>query len=192
MLPRLGTSKLVSRWIIVTLVTSIAAALGGGFVWAWMALEPSRVWHGEVWRLVTWALVEPSPLWLVITCLSIFKFGSELSVRWGDARLLRFVGSIVLASAIATCVMDALVGGGYFAHLGGRAVADVLVIAWARQFPQRPLLIYGLVAFRGRELVGITVGTTILFALYYGPLLVAPELFSCAFAALYPRVLLYR
>lgn len=190
MLPRLGTSKLVSRWIALTLAASIVSALDGGFVARWAALAPARVWHGEVWRLLTWPLVEPGPLSLVVTCLSIFKFGGELAVRWGDRRLFRFVALILVAAGVATCVMDAMVGGGYFARLGGWAVADVLVIAWARQFPQRPLLIYGLVAFRGRELVAVTVGIAILFALFFGPLVVAPELVACACAAAYPQMLL--
>jgi membrane associated rhomboid family serine protease len=188
----LGTSTLVSRWIVITLAASIVSAVDGGFVAQWAALAPARVWHGELWRLVTWPFVEPGPVSLVVTCLSIFKFGSELSVRWGDRRLLRFVGQIVLAAGVTTCVLYALAGGGYFARLGGWAVCDVLVIAWARQFPLRPLVIYNLVAFRGRELVLATLGIAILFGLYYGPLAMAPELVACACAAMYPRSLLYR
>jgi len=96
----------VSRWIVVTLVASIVAILDGGFVMEWASLAPARVWHGELWRLVTWPLVEPGPISLVITCLSIFKFGGELSVRWGDRRLLRFVGQIVLASGVDLLLGD--------------------------------------------------------------------------------------
>src|SRR6201995_4319962 len=83
MLPRLGSSKLVSVWIWVTLLASIVAIVDGGWIAGWAALAPARIWRGEVWRLVTWGGVERGPLQLVVTCASIYKFGGELAPRWG-------------------------------------------------------------------------------------------------------------
>ena len=190
MLPRIGSSKFVSHWILLTLAASIIAALDGGWLWQWAALEPAKVWHGEVWRLATWPLIEGGPLALVFTCLAIYKFGGELAVVWGDQRLWRFARRVVLAASVVTCVLAALTGGGHLHRLGGCAVADALVIAWARQFPQRGLTLYGLVTLRGRDLVTVTVGVAVLFALYFGPIATAPELVACLAAAAYPRGLL--
>ena len=67
MLPRLGSSKLISTWIWITLVASIAAAVSGGLM-GWAALAPARIWRGEVWRLATWVFVEPGALALILTC----------------------------------------------------------------------------------------------------------------------------
>ena len=189
---RVGPSKFVTRWILVTLAASIVAAIDGGWLVRWAALAPSRIWHGEVWRLVTWPLIEPGPVSLVVTCASIYKFGGELVVRWGDRRLGRFIIEVVVVAAVVTCVLAALARGAYVQRLGGWAVTDALVIAWARQFPERVLLVYGLLALRGRELVAITVGVAILFAIYYGPVTMAPELVACGVAAWYPQTLLRR
>ncbi len=128
---------------------------------------------------------------LVVTCAAIFKLGGDLAIRWGDRRLRRFVAEILLAAAIATCLLAAITGG-HFHRLGGWAVIDTLVIAWARQFPDSPLVVYGLLVLRGPALVRVTVGVAILFAIFYGPVTMAPELIACAAAAGYPRALLRR
>lgn len=186
------TSKFVTRWIGLTLIVSVIAALDDGFVATWAALAPAKIWHGEVWRLVTWPLVEPGPMGLLLTCLSIYKLGGELAVTWGDRRLFRFVRHVVLAAGATTCVVTAVLGGSYMHRVGGWAITDALVIAWARQFPLRTLNLYGLVAFRGQELVKVTLAISVLFALFWGPISMTPELVACAAAMLYPKGLLGR
>lgn len=186
MWPRLGASQLVSRWIAITLAASIVAAVDGGWLASWAALSPQHILHGQVWRLVTWPLVEPGPMSLVLTCVAIFKFGGELATLWGDRRLRRFVLELVLGVAVVSTVLAAATGTWLY-RLGGWAIADMLVIAWARQFPQRTLVVYGVLHLRGRELIGITVGFAVLCAIYYGPVAVAPELLACLGAATYPR-----
>ncbi len=180
------------RWIVVTLVASGVAAVDGGWLASWVALAPSRIWHGEVWRLVTWPVVQPGPISLVLTCAAIFKLGGDLAASWGDRRLQRYIGQIVVATAIATSAVAAIAGAGHLSRLGGWAVIDALVIAWARQFPGRLLVLYGMVALQGSELVAVTVGISIVFAVYLGPLIMAPELFACGVAAAFPTGLLRR
>lgn len=180
------SSKLVVRWMLVTLAASVIAALDGGWLAHWTALAPSRIWQGEVWRVFTWPFVEPGPVSLLLTCASIYKFGGELAAVWGDRRLRRFVTEVVLAAAAVTCVLAPLAGGAHLWRVGGWAIADTLVIAWARQFPARTLVLYGLVALRGRELVTITVAINVIYALYLGPISLAPELLACLLAAAYP------
>lgn len=192
MLPRLGSSKLVSNWILVTLGVSIIAALDGGFIARWTCLAPSRILHGEVWRLVTWPFVEPGPIGLVMTCAAIYKFGSELAASWGDRRLRRFMLQIIVGAGVFFCLLAAVAGSVHTWRLGGWVVPDVLVIAWARQYPDRVLRVYGVLELRGQQLVNITVGVMILFAIYVGPIAVAPELAACIAASVYPREWLRR
>lgn len=191
MLPR-PASRLVARWIVATLAVSIVAVVDGGWLASWLALAPARIWHGELWRLVSWPLVVLGPVGLVLTCAAIYKFGGELAVRWGDRRLRRFVGEIVVAAGVATTVVAAIAGHGELWRTGGWAVTDALVIAWARQFPDRTLVLYGLLALRGRELISVTIAITGVFAVYVGPLTMMPELVACAAAAAYPARLLRR
>jgi membrane associated rhomboid family serine protease len=192
MWPRIGSAgKLVSRWIVLTLILSIGASIDGGWLSRWTALVPSRVFRGELWRLVTWALVEAGPISLAVTCIAIYKFGGELSIRWGDRRLLRFMGGIVIAASVAGVVVWALTGIPV-ARLGGWVVTDVLVIAWARQFPQAMLVLYGMLPLSGRALIRVTIGITILYAIFLGVIWLVPELVACGIAASYRREWLRR
>jgi membrane associated rhomboid family serine protease len=177
--------------MVVTLCVSIVAWIDGRFA-AWLALMPSRIIQGEVWRLFTWPFAEPGPMALILTCASVFKFGGELAVRWGDRRLQRFATEVLLAAGAITCVVALVTGHRFLIRTGGWAVADMLVIAWARQFPERTLVLYGLLELNGQRLIKITIGTAVLFALYFGPISMAPELSACAIAALYPHERLTR
>jgi membrane associated rhomboid family serine protease len=192
MASRFGSSKLVERWIVATLAISVVAALDGGFLRYWLALAPSHVWHGQVWRLATWPLVEAGPIQLVLTCAAIYKFGGELAVRWGDRRLRRFVLQIVVAASVITCLLAAITGTHWLARAGGWAISDLLVIAWARQFPNAVLQVYGLLQLSGEKLVYVTVGVSILLAVFVGPVAMAPELVACFAAMMYPREWLRR
>lgn len=182
----------MTRWIAVTVVASIISALDGGWLASWAALAPAKVWRGQLWRLVTWPLIEHGPIALVLTCAAIYKLGGDLAVRWGDRRLRRFTLEIIVGAATATCVLAAVAGGGSLHRFGGWVVPDVLVIAWARQFPSEVLVLYGLLRLRGRELVRLTVAVAVLLAIFVGPVYAGPELFACLAAALYPAWLLRR
>jgi len=193
MLPRLGSSKLVSAWITVTLAASIIAAVDGGWLAGWVALAPSRVWRGEVWRLATWVFVERGALGLVLTCASIYKFGGELAPRWGDRRLRRFMIEVIGSAAVVTTLLALLSDDAWHIHrLGGWAIGDALVIAWARQYPDSTLVLFGLLRLHGRNLIAVTIGITSLSAIFSGPFTMAPELLVCAAAFWYPKARLTR
>jgi membrane associated rhomboid family serine protease len=193
-LPRIGSSKLVSSWILVTLAVSIVAAIDGGFLHHWLALTPARIFRGEVWRLVTWVLVVPSPLSLVFTCVVIYKFGGELAPRWGDRRLRRFVLELVLAAGVAGTLVGLVFEPMWrMERVGSWAVNDLLVIAWARQYPNAFLqLFYGMLTLGGARLIAFTVGVTCLVAIFVGPLWMVPELVACFGAFYYPVRRLHR
>ena len=182
---------LIRHWLAITIIASLVATLDGGFVASFAALAPSKIWHGQIWRLVTWPFVELGPMSLIVTCVAIYTLGGDLAVRWGERRLRRFMIEIVLAGGIATCLLDAVVRH-HVARCGGWVVGDALVIAWARQFPDYPVRFYGLLVLRGRSIVRFVAATTIVFAIYVGPVAMAPELVACAMAALYTPAWLTR
>jgi len=188
MVPRLGPSRLVSVWIMVTLFASIVAAVDGGWLAGWVAFVPARICHGEIWRLATWVLVERGALSLLLTCASIYKFGGELAPRWGDRRLRRFLVEVIGAAGVVASLLAVVSDDAWhMQRLGGWAVGDALVIAWARQYPDATLVLYGLLRLRGRDLIAVVIGVTCLFAIFSGLFVMAPELWVCAGALWYPR-----
>jgi membrane associated rhomboid family serine protease len=193
MFPRLGASKLISTWIAITVMASIVAAVDGGLCDEWFAFAPAQIWRGEVWRLGTWVFFQGSPLGLVLTCACIYKFGSELTVRWGDRRLQRFAIEILGGAAVVTTVLALLSDPLWdLRRLGGWAVNDALVIAWARQYPERVVVLYGLVHLHGQRLVAVTIAITGVYAIYSGIFPGTPELLVCAAVLRYPAAWLSR
>lgn len=188
MLPRIGASKLVSTWILVTFAASIVSWLGAGWLASWFALQPRAVFGGQIWRLVTWVLVEGSPYGLMVTLVSIYKFGGELAPRWGERRLRRFALHIVVAAGVVT-VLGALLSthAWHMSRAGGMAIGDALCIAWARQYPNAELRMWNVLVLSGRNLIMVTVGFTLILAAANGPFVMAPELVACLGAAYYPR-----
>ena len=188
MLPRISSSKLVSTWLLVTAAASIVAMVDGGWLASWTALRPERIWHGQVWRLVTWIFIEPGPWNLAFTCACIYKFGGELQPRWGDRRLRRFVLQIVIAASVVATLLALLSDLTWNMYrCGGVAVSDTLIIAWARQYPNDSIRMFGFIDLGGQRLVGFTVGITMLIALSSSPFVMVPELVACLAAATYPR-----
>jgi membrane associated rhomboid family serine protease len=188
MLPRLGSSKLVSRWIAITLAASIVAFVDGGLLAAVAGFAPSLIWQGQVWRLLTWVFVEPGPWGLIFTCACIYRFGGDLAPRWGDRRLRRFMIEVLGGAAVVTTLLGLISHDAWSMYqLGGWAVGDALVIAWARQYPDAHLVVfYGMVRLRGRDLILAVAGVTVLYALFLGPFAMALELLVCAAAYSYP------
>ena len=185
---RITSSPLVSRWIVLVTAASIWAMFDNGWLVQWTALEPDRVWHGQIWRVVTWPLVELGPFALAFTVGCIYKFGGELAPRWGDRRLRSFILQLVVAGGIAAS-LGALISdhAWHMTRTGGYAVCDALVIAWARQYPTERLRFYGFLDLNGQKLVVFTAGITILLALSSNVFVMLPEVVACIGAALYPR-----
>jgi hypothetical protein len=70
-------------------------------------LTVAGVFRGEIWRLVTWAPIELSPLGLLFGCLLLYFIGPDLVRRWGTRRF--FVNYFGGAAVVGT--LTCLVGG---------------------------------------------------------------------------------
>ena len=155
--------------IALTLLMTLTVALDGGAdgeLYRWLALSPLQVWRGEVWRLVTWSFVELGPWSLVVGCVSLYWFGTDLVTAWGPRRFAAYVGATLAVAGVGTCVLAlALPGAARQLHLGGWALDDALTIAWALQFPERAIQYYGLLLLRHRVLAYSVAGFTVVFTL---------------------------
>jgi membrane associated rhomboid family serine protease len=176
--------------LLAVMVTSIVAAIdargGGGVLYDRLALEPAAVWHGELWRLVTWPVVQGGPLALAFVCLVIYWSGSDLIAAWGSARVARYLAGIVLLAGAGTSLVALVLPSAWWSsHLGGMVLGDALLIAWALQFPERRVSIYLVLVVGGPVLAYGLVALTALFAVFYGIAWVLPELLAGVGALLY-------
>jgi membrane associated rhomboid family serine protease len=155
----------IALLIGTTLIASIACAQSDTVLSA-VLLIPELVFRGQIWRLVTWVLLERSALGLVFGLLGLFWFGGELVRVWGPGRfLVRYFG-LAAASGLVPCVLSlAFPGLGRLPFFGTWAMVSALIVAWASYFPGRDILVYLVLPLRGRNLIYATFAGTLLFAL---------------------------
>ena len=156
--------------LLATLV-GVAGLRNGLPLLAYVSLAPAAIWHGQVWRLVTWFFFDPgiNPLSLIFWTMMLLLFGRDLCDAWGWRRFLRVYVGIGVAAAVVTCLI-ALVWRGLLdaEYLDSWPVVNALIIAWALLFPTRQILYSLVIPVSGKALVWITVGGTVFFALLYG------------------------
>jgi membrane associated rhomboid family serine protease len=172
----------VGGLIAATVVVSLVAVVGerNGFPLRQLfVLAPQSVWGGEVWRLATWVLVETEPLNLLFGGLVLFWFGRDLVEAWGERRFLATYFGIAAAAGALTCLAalawPALLA---FRFTGFWAAVDAVIVAWALLHPFRQILLFFAVPVSGKTLLWITVGGTVLFALFAGVAAFVPHLLA--------------
>lgn len=124
------------------------------------------VWQGEVWRLVTWAPLELSPLGLLFGCLLLYFIGPDLLRRWGTRRFfVNFFGGAVLVGAV-TCLIGRYVWSdvALVPHMGLWPMEEAMIIAWAALFRDRQILLFFALPVAGRNLIGLTIAITVVMA----------------------------
>jgi len=132
-LGHLGRWPLYAATVLVAVhvaaMTLLAAWQAGGGRLAELPFRREAVLRGEVWRLVSYALLNPPSLWFAVEMYLLFVFGRELETYLGRRAFLRLYAALVLA---APAVLLALPG----SALAGAGAAHLAVfIAFAVLYP---------------------------------------------------------
>ncbi len=177
---------LISAIVAASLLGALGRNLG---VVELAALVPGHVWDGQLWRLVTWVFFETDPLSLLFGGLTLYWFGRDLCFAWGARRFLATFFGFAVASAFVTClvarlVWPALLGGGW---TGSWPVISALIIAWAMIFPERQILFMMALPISGRALLWLTLGGTLLYAVFGRVYLYVPHLSAQLLMIAYAR-----
>lgn len=125
----------VTRALLVLVGAGYLLTLAAPAVAVWLALAPAAVLAGEVWRIVTYAVVETSIVTVLFDLLLTWSFGSEIEPRWGSRRFALFLLS---ATAFAGG-LGLLVGGG----VGLTPTLLALIFAWMLEGPSQRLSFFG-------------------------------------------------
>ena len=125
----------VTRALLALVAAGYLLTLAWPAAGAALALVPGAVLAGEVWRLLTYAVVTASIGSVLFSLLLVWSLGSEIEPRWGSRRLALF---LVLAT-LAAGALGIFVGGG--AGLAPTLLA--LIVAWMLEGPSQRLLFFG-------------------------------------------------
>jgi len=180
----------VGGLISALVLASLAGALGRGLgLLDTAALVPGLVWQGQIWRLVSWVFFETDPLSLLFGALTLYWFGKDLCFAWGPQRFIATFFAIaaltaVITSLVARLAWPALLG---FGWTGSWPVLSALIVAWAMIFPERQILFMLALPISGRTLVWITLGGTVLYAIFGRLAAYVPHLVAQGLMVLYAR-----
>lgn len=164
----------VALLIGLTLGGSILGALGRRndfpFVLQWGVLAADLVWAGELWRLLSWPFFESDGLALIFACLALWWFGRDLSYSFGPAGFFARYLALGALTGAGTCLLARFafptLSGAFF--MGPWPLIDAMIVAWAIFYPHRQILFFFVLPLGGRNLVYVTAGVAVLFALLDG------------------------
>lgn len=113
-----------------------------GPVTRWLTLDTNAVFHGEVWRLLTYAFLhDPGNFWhILFNMLFLWWFGTDLEVIYGPREFLGFY----LVSAVlggVTFQAWAMARNEPMSCLGASGAVTAVLVLCACHFPQRMILI---------------------------------------------------
>lgn len=155
----------VGSILLLLLVATVGSWLLRDSRWAALSLSP--VLRGQIWRLISWPLVQEDPLALVFGGLAFYFFGPQLALDWGESRFLgRMVGLTVSAGSLSILIAWLVGMGGGFAYLGIWPLVDGLILLWALRYPDQQILFFFVLPVSGRLLALLTVATNVLYALW--------------------------
>lgn len=94
----------------------------------YLTLEPYRILHGQVWRIITWLLIPPSSLdiFTIIMLFFYYSIGTTLEKTWGTYRYNVYIFSGILLTVFASFLCC-----GYFSFVygaGGDTLAQILLL----------------------------------------------------------------
>ncbi|NLG85294.1 MAG: hypothetical protein GX493_11970 [Firmicutes bacterium] len=130
----------------------VFVCLGHGALVSFLALDPTRVLQGELWRLVSFIFIPPlpSPLFIFFVLYFYYLIGTSREREWGSARFNLYY----LAGMAGTAL------GAFITRTGTTAVYlnFSLFLAFAQLFPDFEFLLFFLLPVKAKYLAWIDWG----------------------------------
>jgi len=133
------------------LVTTLLGLLKLQSVLAWLTFDSNQVWHGQVWRILTYGMVNVPSIWFVVSMFMLFRFGHELEKFFGRRQFLIFYGSLYLF----TPLLFTLIGLWTPIYWAGSIGSLGVFIAFATLYPGAVMMFNILAKWMAVVLVGI-------------------------------------
>ncbi len=127
---------LVAALVVSMLVTTALQFARADGVFALLSFSGEAVWRGELWRVLTYGLLNPPSLGLAIELLMLVWFGREVERFLGRRDFLRLYAGLYLVRPLLFSALAPVLPANFAGGTGSFAV----FIAFATLFPDAPLL----------------------------------------------------
>jgi membrane associated rhomboid family serine protease len=160
----------VASFLIVIIASYLFFALFGHtaigiMIYNAMILDPDKViYQGQLWRLITYGFLhDTSPTHVIFNAIAFYLIGPELEERWGEKRFFIFVMASIFTGGVLV-TLSYLLGFSHGMVIGFSAATVALIVAWGLTFSHRQIYFFGILPLTGQQLVYVTVGIEILYA----------------------------
>ncbi len=151
-------TPVVKRLLIANVVAFLATFLiGMDFAVDWFAFQPTRIFL-RPWGVLTYMFVHGGLTHLAVNMLVLFFFGPPLESRWGGREFLKYYVVCGLGGvALSFFFLPAAVVGASAAMYG-------LMLAFALNWPDAPIYVWGIFPVKAKWLVAFLFGLSLLNA----------------------------
>jgi len=106
-------------------------------------LSPNAVLGGQVWRLLSYALLhDPFSLFhIAFNMLGLWMFGKEIEYMWGSRKFFEFYIFTALFAGLFS-LLTIFIGSPYINIIGASGALMALLVVYAYYFPDRQLLFF--------------------------------------------------
>ena len=147
-----------------------------------LAMNPEKILHGQIYRLVTWVVIPPSSasILVIITLFFYFSIGRTLENSWGDFRYTVYILSGIIFTDIGmmgTYLIMHLMGQSqlldmyYQAGLYGASTYYLcmsMFLAYAFMCPDMQVLLYFIIPIKVKWLGYLDIAYLLVMILQYG------------------------
>ena len=142
---------IVLVFVVSMIATTIVMAGSFGGVLSWAIFRSSEVLNGQVWRVLTYGLINEPSLVFAIHMLMFVRFGREVEKYFGRTIFLILYSSLYLLSPL----IFTLLGRYWPVTLAGESGSFAIFIAFAALYPDAMLMFNILAKWAAVVLVGI-------------------------------------
>ncbi|SDZ83308.1 hypothetical protein SAMN05216349_101267 [Oribacterium sp. KHPX15] len=118
----------------------------------WLALDPDKILHGQIWRIITFLFFPPSfqPIWMVIAVFVYYSLGTTLERMWGTVKYNFFYFSGVLLLVVASLLFYIVTG--VSMRLYPTYMTFSIFLAYALTFPDSVFYLYFFIPIKAQWL----------------------------------------
>jgi len=139
-------TPVVKRLLIANVAVFFATLPFMSFAVDWFAFQPTRIFI-RPWGVFTYMFIHGSFMHVALNMLVLFFFGPPLESRWGGREFLKFY---------VLCGLGGVVLGFFYlptAVIGASAAVYGLMLAFALNWPDAPIYVWGIFPVKAKWLV---------------------------------------
>jgi hypothetical protein len=140
--------------LLVLFMVMVMSPEGATAYLQFLELNPTRVLHGEVWRLVTHVFIPGnfSLIWAVIGAMFMMWIGSGLEAAWGAFRVNLYIIGWMVAVTLGALL--------FHWPASGMFLFQTLLFAFATLYPNEEIYIYFILPIKMKWVAALTAGMT--------------------------------